>query len=566
MANKTYSFQFLFDVVNNATGPFRKIALSIDDVGKRAISLGQKLDVVGKRLQQQGKSIRNFGGNVSKYLTLPIVGFGVAATLAWDKQAKAEAQVEAGIKSTGGTAKLTLQELKKLASEIQSDTLFGDEEILTGATAQLLTFTNITGETFGRTQRAIVDVATRLKSASGGAADLTGTSVMLGKALNDPIKGIAALNRVGIQFTEQQKAQIEQLQKAGKLQEAQALILNELELQYKGSAAAAAKAGAGGFKQLTNQIGDLMEVVGKLVYNVLSPMIPVIQSVVANISEWVEENPRLATIITTFALILAALGPIIVVAGTVVSAIGSLSVAMSFLAVKGAVALPVLYSFAAGLWATLAPILPVILAIAALGAAIYLIYDNWTPIKTFFVDLWEKTIVPLFWNAVDVITFILSLLNPALFLYKNWTPIKKFFFDIIAFVLRVFDSLPGPVQDVILSLLRPFIVTFRAIGDIIDWFSNKFFALINLVKEGWSWLKAVAGFTGEINTNVTTTQKVQGAQSAMSTLNENKTEVVVKVEADNNSTATVSKARNVRGRSKVNVQSGGLGASFATAS
>jgi len=182
---------------------------------------------------------------------------------AYNQQEQAIAQVEQGLKSTGGTVNRTLNELTASASSLQSKTLFGDESILQGVTSQLLTFTNITGEQFDRTQQAALDVTTRLFGADASAESLRSTSIQLGKALNDPTANMGALSRSGIQFTKEQKDQIKILQKSGRLQEAQAIILTELEKQYGGSAEAAANAGTGGFKQFQNVLGDLSERQGK---------------------------------------------------------------------------------------------------------------------------------------------------------------------------------------------------------------------------------------------------------------------------------------------------------------
>ena len=69
---------------------------------------------------------------------------------------------------------------------------------------------------------------------------------MLGKALNDPIKGVDGADAgVGIQFTEPQKKQIKTLVATGHTLEAQKLILRELNKEVGGRAAAAGKTFAG---------------------------------------------------------------------------------------------------------------------------------------------------------------------------------------------------------------------------------------------------------------------------------------------------------------------------------
>ena len=233
------------------------------------------------QLKKQRLNVGNYDGAVSK-LRGSLMNLGAAFGVAFGarefisfaqgsidlfrEQAKAIAQVEAGLKSTGFTAQRTLGQLKKQASDLQKNTIFGDEQILKEATAQLLTFTNISGKQFDRTQEAALDLATRLDG------DLKSASIQLGKALNDPVANLSALSRSGIQFSEEQKNVIKSLAESNQLAEAQTIILDELNKQYGGSAEAAAAAD-GGIQQLKNAIGDAREEFGKMVLEGLRPTI-----------------------------------------------------------------------------------------------------------------------------------------------------------------------------------------------------------------------------------------------------------------------------------------------------
>lgn len=229
-----------------------------------------------KKFQKDSSSIAN---QFSKTLIAAFAGreliMGIKnAAKAYDIQAKAIAQVATAIESTGAAAGKNLKELEAQASQLQQNTIFGDEDILKNATAQLLTFTNIAGEQFDRTQKAALDLATRLDG------DLKSASIQLGKALNDPVANLSALSRSGIQFSKEQKKVINELVKTNKLAEAQTIILNELEKQYGGSAEAAAEAGLGGFQQLSNSIGDLQEVMGEILTGEGSQFLPFLKSLV----------------------------------------------------------------------------------------------------------------------------------------------------------------------------------------------------------------------------------------------------------------------------------------------
>ncbi len=208
-----------------------------------------------------------FGFQGLKMLTAPI---GNLIELA-NKQETAERKVAQAVKSTGQAAGFTAKELNKMASDLQNVTTFGDEDILNNVTAQLLTFTNIAGQNFKRTQEAVLDLATVLDG------DLKSASIQLGKALNDPVANLGALSRSGIQFSKEQKEVIKAYAETNQLAKAQTIILDELNKQYGGQAQALAKTGAGQMKQFGNIVSDLKEKLGELVKKAVLPLINVLR-------------------------------------------------------------------------------------------------------------------------------------------------------------------------------------------------------------------------------------------------------------------------------------------------
>ena len=284
------------------------------------LSLNDKQFMSGLRkasssMKRFGKSMQKTGKSLSRNLTLPILAFGAASLKAFDKQQKALAQVESGLISTGNAAGFTSEQLQKMASDLQGKTIFGDEVILKDATAQLLTFTNISGEQFARTQEAALDLATRLDG------DLKSASIQLGKALNDPVANLSALSRSGIQFSEEQKATIKSLAETNRLADAQTLILDELNKQYGGSAEAAAQAGLGGIQQLQNSLGDLAEEFGKIISDNIGPFVEKIKGLVGFLRGLTDEQKKTIVQVAAFA---AALGPAIFLVGKIVATIGGL--------------------------------------------------------------------------------------------------------------------------------------------------------------------------------------------------------------------------------------------------
>lgn len=209
-----------------------------------------------------------------------LVNFGKTAVAEVDSQLKADAQIKEAIRSTAGVAGKSLSELKGQAEALQDVTLFSDDQTQE-AQALLLTFTNIGGEIFDNTIPIIQDLATAFKQ------DLSSSSIQVGKALNDPINGVTALQRVGITFSGEQKKLIKTLVDTGDVAGAQTIILKELERQVGGSAQAAAKAGAGPFQLLKNQFGEIKESIGGLILNGLTKFMSTIQAITSAIKDFV---------------------------------------------------------------------------------------------------------------------------------------------------------------------------------------------------------------------------------------------------------------------------------------
>ena len=276
-----------------------------------------------KGLQRQSAQMRKIGAGLTAAVTLPLVGIAVAAVKAFDVEAKAIAQVEAAIRTTGSAAGFTSKELQKMAADLQDVSPFGNEQILAESIAQFQTFTNIAGPEFSRAIQASMDVATRTQQ------DLKSTAIQLGKALNDPIANLGALGRTGIQFSEDQKTLIKSLADTGQIAAAQKIILSELETQYGGSAEAAANAGTGGFTQLKNSIGDLLEEFGKLISDGIKPLVQPLKDAV----NWFEDlDVETKKWIVSVGAITAAIGPLLVALGLIPPALALIGTGLGLLA------------------------------------------------------------------------------------------------------------------------------------------------------------------------------------------------------------------------------------------
>ncbi len=240
-----------------------------------------------KQAQYQLNKVRGNFQNLGRNFALAGAAFaGAAAVIAKSAQdlariEKINAQTEAVLKSMGNSAGVTAQHIQDLAGNLERLTASEAETIQEGANL-LLTFRNIQNQVganndiFDQAVTMSVDLARAMGTTASGEA------IRLGKALNDPTKGVAALTRVGVSFTEQQKEQIKALQESGDLLGAQKIILGELQAQFGGSGQAYAATFAGQVELLNHELGALGEEATMVV-------MPALQSMVASLRELAPE-------------------------------------------------------------------------------------------------------------------------------------------------------------------------------------------------------------------------------------------------------------------------------------
>jgi hypothetical protein len=247
------------------------IISSFDNRGiQKALKDFKLLEGSGQRgafaLLNTNKAVNTAAKNFAK---LGAVGAGLAGVIggslvkaAYESQ-KVMKQTDAIIKATGGAAGLTGEQVAKLSQKLSFQSGV-DDELIQSSLNLLLTFKQVRNEVgagndvFNRAAQAALDLGNVFGSTDAAAK-------MLGKALSDPIKGVTALARAGVNFSQQQRDQIKTLVQSGKSLDAQKLILKEVESQVGGTAAATAT----GFDRMKVAIGNVQENLGNLLIPVV---------------------------------------------------------------------------------------------------------------------------------------------------------------------------------------------------------------------------------------------------------------------------------------------------------
>jgi hypothetical protein len=233
------------------SGQAKKVEASLGRMESRFGKIG---GIAQKGVGTAVNNIKRLGLVAGVAVAGALTGAVVSGIRSLEDLQRTTAQTAAVIASTGGKAGVSARQVREYAESLENVSTVDDKVIQDGEN-MLLTFTGIGKDVFPRATKAMLNMAVAMAGGNVEQVDLKASAIQLGKALNDPVKGMTALRKVGVAFTEDQQKQIKALVKSGDVLGAQTIILKELETEF-GNAAKAAGTGPGAAWRRLQGVGE----------------------------------------------------------------------------------------------------------------------------------------------------------------------------------------------------------------------------------------------------------------------------------------------------------------------
>jgi len=383
-------------------------------------------------------------------------------------------QIATSMNTFGDSTGAVVQRLKDVASQEMMN-LGVDDEVIKSTQAKLFTFkelaatADVTGGAFDRATTAAFDLA----SAGFGSAETN--AVQLGKALQDPIKGMAALGRSGVTFTDAEKERIKALVESNQMGEAQNLVLAAIENQVGGTAAATTTAS----DKMKLAFGELQEEVGAALLpafdQLATALVPIVQQLAPVLAK---VFGALAPVITTIAGVLPSLVESLLPVASVLTGL------VEIIAEIAAVVLPIFVEILLELMPIVEELLPLFMEI--LRALLPLV-----PVALGLI----KAFLPI----------IMQILPPLISLIQALIPVVKFLIDVfvaiaipvIQFLATVLGFLVEKVAGVIKWFVEAGTAIAKGIGDmgktIFKFFKELPGVILGFFKGAATWLFNIGG-------------------------------------------------------------------------
>jgi len=276
------------------------VTLEYKGVGDQLINESKKVsnsvDDVGKKSKKSGSAISSgFKAAASGIAAAGIVGLLKNMHEEAQEAEKVSNSTAQGIKTMGAESWTSAKAIGELSESI-SNKIGVDDEAIQSSANLLLTFGKVRNEVgknndiFNRAVAAAQDLSAK------GFGDANSAAKMLGKALNDPIKGMNALSRAGVTLTKGQQDQIKKMVESGNVLGAQKLLLREVEKQVGGTAEATAT----GADKMKVRWANFQEQLG-------TALMPVLNKVLTLLMDFVEWASQHQEIVIAFVAITAAI-------------------------------------------------------------------------------------------------------------------------------------------------------------------------------------------------------------------------------------------------------------------
>ncbi|WP_346702188.1 hypothetical protein [uncultured Alistipes sp.] len=280
----------------------KKIAELLIKIGADTYGVTKMTEKVRKDLKGLQKDLSSFGKSWSLYVTAPILAAATVSAKAADVQIKNEKRLLVALRGREDIQ----QRLIKQAGELQSRSLFGDEETI-GQQAFLASL--------GLTEQQIndtIEAAAQLSSATG---------MTLDSAVKNLAKTYGGLSgELGESIPKLKELTVEQMKNG----EAVKFILEN----YKGFAEGASETALGPVKQMMNSIGDLGEELGK----VFMPYLQELARLVKDFVQWLAALPPSGkAAIVVIGGLAAAIGPLALGLGTIIKLLPAIKIGLAAL-------------------------------------------------------------------------------------------------------------------------------------------------------------------------------------------------------------------------------------------
>jgi len=289
-----------------------------------------------KKVQSAGRKMQSAGRALSMALTVPIAAFGALGVRELMEQEAASARTVAVLRSMGPAAATTRGHVEQLAARLERLSNV-EADVIQGAINVGLSFRSLAGneKLLDRTTAAALDMSAALGT------DMQQTMIQLGKALEEPARGAAALRRSGT-LTSKELDKLKRMAKDGvPVWKQQAYILKAVEKQYGGTAKAIAKTQP--ITRLTILVKQLAERFGTM----LLPALEVVSGWVQRLASWFEGlSKSMQKKIGVALLLTAVLGPLLIALGAMVTACAALVPIIASIGVVGGAIIAVLAGWA----------------------------------------------------------------------------------------------------------------------------------------------------------------------------------------------------------------------------
>lgn len=234
------------------------------------------------------------------------------------------------------------------------------------------------------------------------------------------------------------------------------------------------------FNKLKNNTMLALEPIGKILLDVANDMIPPLLKALQKATEWFKNLSKpVQTAIVAAGGFAAALGPMLIVVGKIVTGIGPAITAIKTMGTA--------FKAVSALFMTN----PILIAVATIAAAAFLIIQNWEPIKEFFSNLWEgiKTVAVDTWNSIS--SFFSEVWNGIVAVAKViWDGLKAYFTFVFNLYKTVFETTWDAIKTVATSIWNGIVSIAKTVWDGLKiFFTTLFNGLKSFFSTIWNGIK-----------------------------------------------------------------------------